>query len=285
MRIFARTLFVALLFSALLPTARTQSPPAKTPPARPPAVPHLSVCYNKNLPSPLFAPFSILALDSSYPAEELAALRESGKTTLCHLSLGNASPAKGWFKPLEEAGVLSETPAGSGSWVINLKDPAWENLLVQALIPQLIEKGFTGLLLDDLDSLQERKQQGQASALIDSIRKHFPQLKLMANGGLGYLPSFAQRIDYILLENRIAKNQQLIPLIQLSKTLTLLDSGIKANPKLLTFALDYYSPEPSPLMAPQLVIIANLRRLHFENGLISCVTVESLDAVPIRPVN
>lgn len=285
MRISARTLIAALLFPVPAPTAWAQSPPAQTPPARPPAVPHLAVCYNKNLPSPLFAPFSILALDSSYPAEDLEALRESGKITLCHLSLGNVSPAKGWFKPLEEAGALGGTQVGSESRAINLKDPAWENLLIQALIPQLIEKGFTGLFLDDLDPIQQRRLQGQASALIDSIRKHFPQLKLMANGGLGYLPSFAQRIDYILLENRIAKKQQLIPLPQLSQTLKWLDAGIKTNPKLVAFALDYYGPEPSPLKAPQLVFIATLRRLHLENGLISCVTVESLDAVPIRPVN
>jgi hypothetical protein len=285
MRIFASTLFAALFFSVPGPTAWAQSSPAQTAPAMPPAIPHLSVCYNKNLPSPLFAPFSILVLDSSYPAEDLKALRESGKTTLCHLSLGMASPAKGWFKPLEEAGVLKESNADSNDKAIDLKDPAWENLLIQALIPQLIEKGFTGLFLDDLDAIQQRRQQGQASALIDSIRKHFPQLKLMANGGLEYLPSFAQRIDYILLENRIANKQQLTPLPQLSQIFQWLDSGIKANPKLLAFALDYYSPEPIPLKAPQLVFIASLRRLHLENGLVSCVTAESLDAVPIRPIN
>ena len=86
------------------------------------------------------------------------------------------------------------------------------------------------------------------------------------------------------MENRIAKHQKLTPISQVSIALELLKKGKSANPKLIAFALDYFSPTHTELNTQNLVFIANLRRLHWEYGLNSCVTVESLDAVPIRPV-
>lgn len=287
MRIFTLTFIAACLFTLFTAEAWSQKPSPQTNKTPPPAeeAPQLSVCYNKEFPPISFAAFSLITVDPSYPALSLEVINKSGKSAFARLSINKVDPAKGWFKPLAESGAFKKSPDPSKPQTIDLSNPAWEDLLMQALIPQLIKKGFTGLYLDDLDLSYQQKQHGQAAALISNIRKNFPELKLIANGGLEFLPSFALHIDYILLENRIAKQQKLTSISQVVKTLELLKLGKKVNPKLIPLALDYYAPVASGLNAPHLLFIATLRKLHWEYGLASCVTVESLDAVPIRPLN
>lgn len=287
MKIFTPLFIAICLLSLSAPGTWSQTRAAQTTdPATPTAgIPQLSVCYNKEFPPISFAPFSLVTVDTSYPATDLEILRKSGKTAFCHLSLAKVTPKQGWFKPLAEAGALKKASAESEAQHIDLDNPAWKNLLIQALIPQLIKKGFTGLYLDDLDLIYQQMQHGRATALISDIRKQFPQLKLIANGGLNFLPAFAPHIDYTLLENRFANKQKLISLHQLTNTLSLLEAGKKANPKLIACALDYFAPSFKGLSTQNLVFIATLRRFHWENDLSSCITVESLDAVPIRPLN
>lgn len=293
MKIFTLLFFVIFLLPATstmmwsqTPTSATTSPSASAATE----IPQLSICYNKEFPPITYAPFSLVTVDSSYPTTYLEILTKSGKIAFCHLSLGKVKPQQGWFAPLAEAGVLkknssnSANSSDSATQHIDLSKPAWEDLLIGALIPQLIKKGFNGLFLDDLDLIAQQGQQGQVAALINNIRKNFPQLKLIANGGLNFLPTFAPHIDYILLENRIANKQKLTSLSEISTTLKLLKKGKKANPKLIAFALDYFATHTTSLNTQHLVFISNLRRLHWEYGLISCVTVESLDAAPIRPL-
>ncbi len=285
MKVFTPLFIVILLLSAPGTWSQTREAQTTNPSTSATSAPQLSVCYNKEFPPISFAPFSLVTVDTSYPAISLEILRKSGKTVFCHLSLAKVTPNQGWFKPLAEAGALKKASPESEAQSINLDNPAWKNLLIQALIPQLIKKGFNGLYLDDLDLIYQQTQHGRAAALISDIRKQFPQLKLIANGGLKFLPAIAPHIDHILLENRFANQQKLIPLHQLTDTLSLLEAGKKANPKLTAFALDYFAPNLTSLSTQNLIFIATLRKLHWDYDLSSCVTVESLDAVPIRPLN
>ncbi len=284
---FPTTLFIATcLISLVIPQAWAQNrlAPATNPSSAATGIPQLSVCYNKEYHPGAYTLYSLVVLDSGYPAANLKLFRKSGKIALSHLSLGKVSPSQGWFKPLAEAGALKPALSDSKAQMIDLNNPAWENLLIQHLIPQLLNKGFTGLFLDDLDLIYQQRQQGLAADLIGKIRKQFPQIKLMANGGLNFLSATALNIDYILLENLFAYKRKLTPLRQLTSNLNTLSIGKKINPKLLAYALEYYAPNTTKLKTEHLVFIATIRKLHMENGLISCVSVESLDALPIRPL-
>ncbi|MCF6312276.1 MAG: endo alpha-1,4 polygalactosaminidase [Verrucomicrobiales bacterium] len=279
-------LYSLLLFIGFSTTSSAQNDAVQASPTTvaPGMLPLLSICYNDSVPPLAYDPFTLIVVNSSYPATHIQFLQQRKKTVLAHLNLAKVKPEQGWFKPLQSGGLLKAGAEGSSEMIIDVENRDWEQLLLKALIPQLIKKGFDGLLLDDLDFLYQSKKQAWVIALIAKMKKQFPELKLMAQGGLRYLPSFATEIDYLVIENYAAKNQKLTHFSELPEKLGQLNIARKVNPKLLIYALDYYTTSTPPtLKADHLVFIATLRELHFENTLSSCVTVESLDAAPIRP--
>jgi hypothetical protein len=135
--------------------------------------------------------------------------------------------------------------------------------------------------LDDLDDLGKRKFEKEGAALIAAIRKAQPDFRLMANRGLEYLPTFAQSIDYSLLESCFVLNEKLRPEADPEWALGKLAAGKEANPKLIGFAVDYYAKKGgSPLTEAQQKLIDDVRSLHKKSELRSCLTTEDLQFLP-----
>ena len=141
------------------------------------------------------------------------------------------------------------------SWIVDVRDEAWQALLFQYVIPSVFKKGFDGIFLDTFDSSLdllhgngETKYKGTRRALVEitkRIRKEYPDKYIAVNRGLPILPDIAKYIDFILAEDlysyyndlsekyvRVGKETRDILLEQI-------EAGLKENPDLIVLSLDY----------------------------------------------
>ncbi len=251
-------------------------------PAQPSAM-RLSICYNTSIPPAQFAAFNLLVLDSAYPEKGVKQLRDQGKTVIGYMSLGAVGKNRWWFEPLAQANALRGQNPGFASHVIKLDNPLWKKLVTQRIIPEIIKKGFNGIFLDDLDLIYQTHQQRAAAELIAEIRVRFPELKIMANRGLEYLKDFSKQVDYVLLESCVTADYKLSEKTNLQWAEDQLESGKKSNPNLIACALDYYAKQTCEITAEKAKLITAIRRIHLEQNFVSCISVESLAIVPIKP--
>jgi hypothetical protein len=85
--------------------------------------------------------------------------------------------------------------------------------MVDAAIPRLIARGFTGIFMDTLDTppyleqMQPDKYGGMRDAaveLVRSIRRAFPGITILMNRGYALLPELLGEIDAVVAESLLA---------------------------------------------------------------------------------
>ena len=138
--------------------------------------------------------------------------REKGKPILIgYVSLGEAESYRFyWERVKDRPWILWENPDWKGNYLVDVRSDEWRTLLIDNVIPAVMEKGFRGLFLDTLDtavSLEEReskKYSGCRAAmvgLIQEIHKKYPDLLLISNNGLELLPQTAPFLSGVLVED------------------------------------------------------------------------------------
>lgn len=123
--------------------------------------------------------------------------------TFAYLSIGEISHGRFYFKTLEENHLLDGKNKEWGSYHIKISDRRWENLLLNEVIPPIIQGGYNGLFLDTVDSLIARNvPKDKIIHLIVAIKKRYPTLKLMLNRGFEIADMVP--IDALLYESTIS---------------------------------------------------------------------------------
>ena len=250
-----------------------------------------AVYYSDQLTAGDFEPFDLIVFDSeSFPAFDT--LHHKGKMVLGYISLGEAEEYRSYYKKLQERGLLIEKNAvWKDHTIIDVRNPAWTKLVVEELIPDLLHKGFQGIMVDTLDSplyLEQRDpkqfegmKQGVAR-MIKAIRINYPHLKIMINRGFDVLPDIAGDIDMVLAESTYStydfekKEHKLVPESERSWFLETMKKLQDANPKLKTYTLDYWDHADS----------ASVKRIYEEqraNGFVPYVSRVELQSVHREP--
>ena len=243
--------------------------------------PKFAICYNPDVSPNKLAPYKLVVVDFSYPASHITALREQGKTVFGYLSLGKVQNQRPFAAEVKRLGIRFKLdPSFPDSYQIDVSDPNWSHLVLTGIVPQMKRIGFNGIFLDDLDDIKSRKMVPSAVSLIRGIRQANPELKLMANRGLDYLKDVAPFVDYSLLESCFALKGQLRDPKDSAWAIGLLNEGKKRNPDLHGVAVDYMRKKAGALSPSQLQIVAQIRKLHADNGLSSFVSTEDLQAIP-----
>ncbi len=245
------------------------------------------ICYNPRTPPQQFAPFSLVVVDYEYPPASVALLRRQGKIVFGYVSIAKVHRLRPFVAKVKDLGIgYTQDPLFSGTFQINAANPKWQNLVVQEIVPQLKRLGFNGIFLDDLDDLKNRKLEQHGVSLIRELRREHPELKLMANRGLEYLADFASNVDYVLLESCFSLNGQIRKPADSAWAMGFLNAGKGINPSLQGVAVDYIPKtnlipiRGQSLNQTQSRLVARIRQLHTENGLLSCVSTEDLQSVP-----
>ncbi|MCJ8346450.1 endo alpha-1,4 polygalactosaminidase, partial [bacterium] len=121
-----------------------------------------------------------------------------------YISMGEIEKFRSYYRLMDKKKVLTEVnPDWPDARYVSLKNGIWKDYLLNKVIPSILEKGYKGIFLDTLDSLLVSKQNRKLILdLINSIKKRFPKLKLMANRGLSLLKDID--VDSVLLESTLS---------------------------------------------------------------------------------
>jgi polysaccharide biosynthesis protein PelA len=215
------------------------------------------VYYSDRASAEDFEPYNPIVLDSdTHPP--IASLKNQKKEVLGYIDLGEAEEWRSWFAEVKKENLLiRENPNWKGSWLVDIRNPFWKQLVLEKIIPSILAKGFSGLFFDQLDvslALEEedpKKYKGMTAAAVDlvlSIRSRFPDAKLMMNRAYAILPQVGQKIDYELAETLYSKydftKKQYFILKESDYTWQLdqLNQARKTFPHLVLFSLDYWDP-------------------------------------------
>jgi uncharacterized protein (TIGR01370 family) len=231
----------------------------------------------------------VLDLDRHPP---LGPIVERRRTVLAYLSLTQIGRHRALFPRLAQAGVLFQAhPVWSDAHYVDFRRPEWTRAVLEELIPQAVDRGFSGLFLDTLDDAEflESSSSGRfqgarraAIGLVKAIRQNFPDLHLMANRGYALMPDIARELDTVMGESVLGtfdpttKVYRRVSDADAAWQIDQLRQARRRNPKLHTLTLDYWDPADA----------AGVRRLYAEEralGFVPYVSTPLLDRILREP--
>lgn len=124
-----------------------------------------------------------------------------------YLSVGEVSQTRPYWKRLQ---TLEPNPDWPGATRMDIRSEAWRHLILDEIIPSILDKGYQGVFLDTVDTaiyLEDRDQEkfiGSKRSLISLIRamkERYPKMKILINNGLEILPHVADVIDGVVVED------------------------------------------------------------------------------------
>lgn len=213
------------------------------------------LCYYGTVFGPdIYSRFDLVVLDG-HKHPPLKHTAERRPILLGYISIGEVD-VKGPLWPLAEGkSYLVKKNAFWDSWIVDIRDPAWQGLLFEKAIPSILGQGFDGLFLDTPDSslslLQgkdKKKFEGIEEALVGivkRIRTTYPKKAIAINRGLPVLSAVAPYLDFVVVEDLFSyyagheKGYVKVDPESRKTLLTQVAGGLKANPGLIVLTLDY----------------------------------------------
>ena len=173
---------------------------------------NIAIYYASNPPVEMLSKFErvIVEADNIKP-DELAQISKDGSNVFAYASIGEVSPTRTWYSKVKKEWILGKNVAWDSD-VMDLSNPEWQDFLLSEVINPLWASGYRGLFLDTLDSfklfaLTAEKQAIQTAALqsfLKRVKKHYPEIKLIANRGFEIIPHIAKQLDAVAAESLYA---------------------------------------------------------------------------------
>lgn len=128
-----------------------------------------------------------------------------------YLSVGEVHNQRSyWPKISQKSFVIEPNPDWEGAWRLDIRSSEWQDLLLNRLIPEILNKGYQGIFLDTVDTaiyLEEKntsKYAGSKEALIafiKAIHQKFPDIVILPNNGLEILDDIGGVIQGVVVED------------------------------------------------------------------------------------
>ena len=167
---------------------------------------------------------------------------------LGYLSLGETHRKGPFWSHTRDKPYLLKKNKYWDSWLVDIRDPAWQSLIFEKAIPQIFERGFDGIFIDTIDSSLSLRSDGIEDSIlkiIKQIREAYPEKLIAVNRGLTILPAIAPYLDFVVVEDlysyfsfeehnyiKVTKETREILLDQVA-------AGLEANKNLIVLTLDY----------------------------------------------
>lgn len=252
-----------------------------------------TVYYHNQLRPEAFDPYSLVVLDSTeHPP--VWPMRAAGKSVLGYISLGEVADYRHWYSAVAKEGLLlRENPFWPGSHWVDLRDPRWTKRVVSELIPAILRQGFSGIFLDTLDNAAALEQmdpvtyagmEQAAIQLVRTIRRHYPEIKIMLNRGYTLLPHLGDVIDSVLGESVFStydhqlKRYNFVNPDAYAQQVSTLQQAAKQFPNLTVYSLDYWAPDDTK-------VIQRIYKTERANGFIPYVATIGLDRIVSEPTD
>lgn len=170
--------------------------------------------YSPNTQQTIARTFDLLVLEPDH-RRAIEPLRGPGAQLFGYISLGEVHRTRSYFSDLDRTGnFLKANPNWPDARYIDLRSDAWRRILLERLIPEILELRYNGIFIDTLDNAEAMETDDPignhgmveaAASLICDIRTHFPEIKIILNRGYAVLPAVATQIDFALGEAMATK--------------------------------------------------------------------------------
>ncbi len=142
-----------------------------------------------------------LAILSPLLEDEIRQLNNYGILTIAYVSLTTVGGWEPWAKDVSNDFVIG-TYAEWGEKIVNACDFRWRNIMLNQAIPFILERGFKGVFLDNLDIVDKYPfMRNCVVGLVKDIRGKYPNIVIVVNRGFSIIEEIAPFIDAILFEN------------------------------------------------------------------------------------
>lgn len=214
------------------------------------------LCYYGTIFGPrIYSRFDLVVLDAHRHPPLPNNSKDDRPILIGYLSIGEARVDGPYWDTAKGKPYLVKKNPFWNSWIVDIRDPAWQRHIFETAIPAIFKQGFDGLFLDTSDSslslLQgkdKEKFEGIEAALeqiVRRIRETYPDKYLCINRGLPLLPSIASYLDFVVLEDLYSyyaghdKGYIKVDPEVREVLLGQIEEGMKGNPKLTVLTLDY----------------------------------------------
>jgi len=150
---------------------------------------------------------AILDADSHPPLD----IFRTQTVLLAYVSLGEAEDYRFYWDKIKDANFLAEkNPDWPGNYRVDVRDPSWQDLVLNEIIPRLKQDGFCGIFMDTLDTaayLEEKapeKYRGSKAAmiaLVKAIHERYPEMFLVSNNGFDILENLVPFLSALVVED------------------------------------------------------------------------------------
>lgn len=160
------------------------------------------VCYGKIDPAKIKGYNYVILEEKNFKKEDVTLIKKNNKNVLAYISLGEVNSNASHYNLLKNR-VLGRNNNWD-SYYLNLQEKSTPVVLL-TLIKKVLDKGFDGLFLDNIDNFSsfgpQFSQRNELIALIKRIKKQFPSHVLIQNSGLELIPETKEYIKAVLFES------------------------------------------------------------------------------------
>jgi len=230
--------------------------------------------------------FDLAILDSdAHP--DLSHLRNSRTILLGYISLAEVGEYRWYWPEISTADWILDKNPNWDSWMVDVRETAWHEMVLDKIIPRILADGFQGLFLDTIDTAEYLEkwhpggkipgaQEGMIK-LVREIRRRYPKIYLVGNRGFSMLDKIGPYLDGVVAESIFTS-------VDLANDKTLLRSASQYDDKvrqlrrardkfhLTVLTLDYMNRH----LEPQIKNIISISRA---NGFVPFVSTPQLDTV------
>lgn len=118
---------------------------------------------------------------ANYQPDDVAALKARGKLVVSYLNVGSAEPFRSYW-PRVQAYSLGKYP-GWPEFYMDVSKSGYRDVLLNAVVPQILAKGVDGLFLDNVDAGSTLGKPAITAGIVDIVRrlrKAHPSVLLIA---------------------------------------------------------------------------------------------------------
>lgn len=219
---------------------------------------------------------------------DLSLLKNHKAFVVGYISLGEIREDVQAWKGFPKWLLVERNSNWPGSWRVDVREKAWNEFILERIIPNLIVQGYDGVFLDTVDTAHYLEtMKGYRGArksmvkLVRDIHKKFPSLIIIQNNGLDLIGETAKYIDALLVEGVFSDYDFVTKKYSLSneedeRELSNRLSNIRDSNMLPIFTLDYASPDDK-------TTASDLKSKSVEMGFIPYIAEISLMKIPFPP--
>lgn len=160
------------------------------------------VCYGKLDALKIKGYNYVILEEKNFKSDEIKLIKKNNKNVLAYISLGEVNVNAVHFNLLKNNTLGKNT--NWNSHYLNLKDSR-TTIVLMSLIKRILDKGFDGLFLDNVDNYSsfgpQATQRNELVALIQKIKKQYPNHALVQNSGAELVSYTKNYIEAILFES------------------------------------------------------------------------------------